>query len=289
MSVLCCAVSCPCYAVPFHVRVMLYRFMSVLCCTVSCPCYAVPFHVRVMLYRFMSVFCCTVLCPCYAVPFHVRVMLYRFMSVLCCIVFCPCYAVSFRIPVKHYPSLQANFPHFILISKDIVSEVFFLPMKVPLYTGVCITKCISRLLKFVIRNVGLKQIHISKSLLDLLQKSTTNQIFNKNYSVSIIGIIITLRPQQEVTRVVGIVMLLSSAVFPLNPLNVELNPICCLLALLGAHHFLHVSRMRVKSLILRLLMSYIYGAPILDVSRSHTMTQHSLDVSRSHTTTQHSQ
>ena len=56
-----------------------------------------------------------------------------------------------------------------------------------------------------------------------------------------------------------------------NPLNAELNPICYLLALLGAHHFLHVSRIRVKSLTLRLLMSYIYGAPILDVSRSHTM------------------
>ena len=43
-----------------------------------------------------------------------------------------------------------------------------------------------------------------------------------------------------------------------NPLNDELNPICYLLALLGAHHFLHVSRIRVKSLALRLLMSYIY-------------------------------
>ena len=43
-----------------------------------------------------------------------------------------------------------------------------------------------------------------------------------------------------------------------NPLNPELNPICCLLALLGAHHFLHVSRIRVKFLTLRLLMSYIY-------------------------------
>ena len=61
-----------------------------------------------------------------------------------------------------------------------------------------------------------------------------------------------------------------------NPLNPELNPICYLLALL-AHHFLHVSRIRVNSLTLRLLMSYIYiyGAPILDVSRSHTTTQHS--------------
>jgi len=59
-----------------------------------------------------------------------------------------------------------------------------------------------------------------------------------------------------------------------NPLNPELNPICYLLALLGAHHFLHVSRIRVKLLTLRRIMSYIYGAPILDVSRSHTMTQH---------------
>ena len=32
----------------------------------------------------------------------------------------------------------------------------------------------------------------------------------------------------------------------INPLNAELNPIWCLLALLGAHHFLHVSRIRVK-------------------------------------------
>ena len=60
-----------------------------------------------------------------------------------------------------------------------------------------------------------------------------------------------------------------------NPLKPELNPICYLLALLGAHHFLHVSRIRVKLLTFRLLMSYIYGAPILDVSRSHTTTQHS--------------
>jgi hypothetical protein len=61
----------------------------------------------------------------------------------------------------------------------------------------------------------------------------------------------------------------------INPLNPELNPICYLLALLGAHRFLHVSRIRVKSLTLRRLMSYIYGVPILDVSRSHTTTQHS--------------
>ena len=46
--------------------------------------------------------------------------------------------------------------------------------------------------------------------------------------------------------------------FFINPLKAELNPICYLLALLGAHHLLHVSRIRVKSLTFRRLMSYIY-------------------------------
>jgi len=32
----------------------------------------------------------------------------------------------------------------------------------------------------------------------------------------------------------------------INPLNAELNPICHLLALLGAHHIFHVSGLRVK-------------------------------------------
>jgi len=39
--------------------------------------------------------------------------------------------------------------------------------------------------------------------------------------------------------------------FWFNPLKPELNPICYLLALLGAHHFLHVSRIRVKLITLR--------------------------------------
>ena len=42
--------------------------------------------------------------------------------------------------------------------------------------------------------------------------------------------------------------LLPPGAYPIavNPLKPELNPICYLLALL-AHHFLHVSRIRVKS------------------------------------------
>ena len=53
-----------------------------------------------------------------------------------------------------------------------------------------------------------------------------------------------------------------------NPLNPELNPICSLLALLGANHFLHVSRIKVTSLTLRLLMSYIYDISSLRVNTS---------------------
>ena len=34
----------------------------------------------------------------------------------------------------------------------------------------------------------------------------------------------------------------------INPLNAELNPIRHLLALVGAHHIVHVSRIRVKPL-----------------------------------------
>jgi hypothetical protein len=60
-----------------------------------------------------------------------------------------------------------------------------------------------------------------------------------------------------------------------NPLSPELNPICYLLALL-AHHFLHVSRIRVKSLTLGLLMSYIYMEHLFLMFTDHThTTQHS--------------
>jgi hypothetical protein len=38
-----------------------------------------------------------------------------------------------------------------------------------------------------------------------------------------------------------------SVVWNINPLNAKLNPICYLPALLGAHHFLHVSRIRVNA------------------------------------------
>jgi len=45
---------------------------------------------------------------------------------------------------------------------------------------------------------------------------------------------------------VQFLMFMLMAYFVINPLNAELNPICHLLALLEAHHILHVSRIRVK-------------------------------------------
>jgi len=53
----------------------------------------------------------------------------------------------------------------------------------------------------------------------------------------------------------GNVFALSSRTAPLriytvNPLNAELNPFCHLPALLGAHHILHVSRIRVNRTIM---------------------------------------
>jgi len=41
-------------------------------------------------------------------------------------------------------------------------------------------------------------------------------------------------------------MIILLKAFLVNPLDADLNPICHLLALLEAHHILHVSRIRVK-------------------------------------------
>jgi hypothetical protein len=42
-------------------------------------------------------------------------------------------------------------------------------------------------------------------------------------------------------------MLIIRRIDCINPLDAELNPICHLLAVLGAHHILHVSRIRVNT------------------------------------------
>ena len=63
----------------------------------------------------------------------------------------------------------------------------------------------------------------------------------------------------------------------INPLNPELNPICYLLALLGAHHFLHVSGIRVKLLNLRRLISYIYMEHPFLMFLDHTQRRSTVD------------
>jgi len=40
------------------------------------------------------------------------------------------------------------------------------------------------------------------------------------------------------------IMLTDLSIMQINPFRAELNPICHLLALLGAHHIFHVSRIR---------------------------------------------
>jgi hypothetical protein len=59
--------------------------------------------------------------------------------------------------------------------------------------------------------------------------------------------------------------------FCLNPLNAELNPICHLLALLGAHHILHVSRIRIKVksiiiIIIIIIIVYAWNASLRALS-----------------------
>jgi hypothetical protein len=43
----------------------------------------------------------------------------------------------------------------------------------------------------------------------------------------------------------------------INPLNVELNPICHLLAVVGAHPIFHVSRIRVNATVIMVHGKYI--------------------------------
>ena len=47
-----------------------------------------------------------------------------------------------------------------------------------------------------------------------------------------------------------------------NPLNAELNPICHLLALLGAHRILHISSIRVKPNLMQFDIADIHPAPL---------------------------
>jgi len=64
--------------------------------------------------------------------------------------------------------------------------------------------------------------------------------------------------------------LIYSSVF--NPLNAELNPICPLLSLFGAHHILHISRLRVNFYLISVLN---FHSPFIFVLLSHSRLFHS--------------
>ena len=50
------------------------------------------------------------------------------------------------------------------------------------------------------------------------------------------------------------------ALYSINPLNAELNPIRHLLALVGARHIVHVSRIRVNTLVYITEVEGVYSA-----------------------------
>ena len=52
----------------------------------------------------------------------------------------------------------------------------------------------------------------------------------------------------------------------INPLNAKLNSISQLLALLGAHHILHVSRMRVK----KIVSPFVGTGSLISYPKGHT-------------------
>jgi len=57
-----------------------------------------------------------------------------------------------------------------------------------------------------------------------------------------------------------------------NLLNSKLNPICHLLTLLGAHHILHVSRIRVKQHFMYFLLPVVYTCSDLGVNLLQILT-----------------
>jgi hypothetical protein len=76
------------------------------------------------------------------------------------------------------------------------------------------------------------------------EKKSTLDNAAENFFETLYNLLIELKSATSKNRII-------------NPLNAQLNPICHLPALLGAHHILHVSRLRVKlSMTLRLIYNF---------------------------------
>ena len=115
-------------------------------------------------------------------------------------------------------------------------------------------------LTHLMRSTNHKHFHIISSILFLLILLDPNNFLSTVFQIHAVSVLSSMwkteihihrKPQPK------LYVWMYHIKQKFNPLNAELNPICYLLALL-AYHFLHVSRIRIKSLILRPLMSYIY-------------------------------
>ena len=70
---------------------------------------------------------------------------------------------------------------------------------------------------------------------------------NEYGKIKIIALLAEENPGFAVeTHLYGPTYTVGVVIIHINPLNAELNSICHLLVLLGAHHILHVSRVRVN-------------------------------------------
>ena len=66
------------------------------------------------------------------------------------------------------------------------------------------------------------------------------KLYIQHHTIQVLWLLASKQPQ----KLYDVYLILPAVV--INPLNPELNPICHLLALLGAHHILHVSRIRIN-------------------------------------------
>jgi len=191
-------------------------------------------YVCVSLCLCVSLLLCVCVCVCVCVSLCVCVCV--------CVCFCLCVCVSGKFLV--IPKKILSFFTFFFLSVCLVFLVWNLP---PIHC-----KCIGLLLHMMtLSGTHTHKTHRQKSSGRGMVPSQRPLHDNTQYSQQIhthtpLGFEPAVRtgerPQSHALdrETTGIGTLL------LNPLNPVLNPICHLLALLGAHHIVHISRIRVK-------------------------------------------
>ena len=95
----------------------------------------------------------------------------------------------------------------------------------------------------------------------LLSHVICNKLCNsyRRYALTPAKVTTVIRDGEYISNITTCRWNLMEKTFPyFNPLKAELNPICHLLALLGVHHILHVSRIRVNSRNSPVKLNWIY-------------------------------